>query len=99
MTDDEQAVAAALVLADRVVQRVRTHPVGTLAGAAGVGVVLARGIPDSVLRLGASLALRAAAARVIEHIAAPPAADAERPASTGPAPAASDAPIDVATSS
>ncbi len=68
MRADDQAVTAALVLADRVVSRVQTHPVGTLAAAAGVGVVLARGIPDIVLRFGASAVLRLAAARMIDSV-------------------------------
>jgi hypothetical protein len=69
MTSDEQALAAVMVLAERLVQRVQTHPVSTLAGAAGVGVVLARGVPKIVLRMGATVALRAVAAKLIDEIA------------------------------
>lgn len=97
MSDDDQTVTAALVLADSLVKRVQSHPVSTLAGAAGVGVILARGLPDTVLRLGASLAMRAAAARVIGHIAA--SSDGEPPITPPVDPTEHDPRVDVAATS
>jgi hypothetical protein len=61
--------ALGLLLADRLVRRTQSHPLSTVAAAAGVGVVLGGGVPNALLRFGASLVLRAATAQVVASVA------------------------------
>jgi hypothetical protein len=69
---DDDAIdlqALGLVLADRLIRRTQSHPLSTVAAAAGVGVVLGGGVPNALLRFGASLVLRAATAQVVAGVA------------------------------
>jgi len=67
MDDIDPADIAILVL-ERIRRRVRTHPVSTMAAAAGVGYVLGGGIPDFVLRWGAAAAVRVISAQVLAQM-------------------------------
>ena len=74
MSSDEGEVGAAelaLVAADQVVRRVQSNPLSTLGIAAAAGYVLARGLPNFALRFGASVAMRAAATKLLEQVQPP----------------------------
>lgn len=68
MSDEPKISDLAILMGARLIERVQSHPIATLASVAGVGYVLARGIPTPVLRLGASVALRAATARLMVEL-------------------------------
>jgi hypothetical protein len=58
MSDELDLPAIGILLADHVMRRTQTHPLSTVAGVAGVGLILGGGVPNQLLRLGASMALR-----------------------------------------
>lgn len=68
MSGEPQISDLALIAGDRLVRRIQSHPLSTLGGVAAAGYVLARGLPNVVLRIGAGIAMRAVAARVIEEV-------------------------------
>jgi hypothetical protein len=65
MSDEPDVATLALLAVAKLGEGVKTHPVSTLAGAAGAGYILAAGLPDVLVRVGASVALRALARRVV----------------------------------
>lgn len=65
MSDELDLPSIGILLADHVVRRTQTHPLSTVAGVAGVGLILGGGVPNQLLRLGASMALRALTTELI----------------------------------
>ncbi len=86
MNDELDLPSIGILLADHVVRRTQTHPLSTVAGVAGVGLVLGGGVPNPLLRLGASIALRAITTELIAMASrpAPSAAPASAPENKAP---------------
>lgn len=72
------------LLAGHLRDRVVTHPVITLAGAATVGYVLGWSLPRAVLRMGGAMVLRTAMVEVIDELLGPVPAHHDPSASRGP---------------
>lgn len=70
MSNEPQISDLALIAGDRLVRRMQSHPLSTLGGVAAVGYVLARGVPNVLLRVGTGIAMRAVASRVMEQVKA-----------------------------
>lgn len=82
MSDDKPEITTlALMLGERLIERTQTHPLSTVAGATLAGWVLARGLPQTVLRMGMAAAVRVAGARVLQELSAST-AEADEGAST-----------------
>ncbi len=65
MSDELDLPSIVALLAEHVVHRTQTHPLSTVAGAAGVGLILGGGVPNPLLRLGASMALRVLTTQIV----------------------------------
>lgn len=68
VSDTDQGQSITAMAAAKLAESLESRPLTTVAGLAGVGYVLARGMPDFVLRIGASVALRTAMAQLADSI-------------------------------
>lgn len=82
MSNEPQISDLALIAGDRLVRRMQSHPLSTLGGVAAVGYVLARGVPNVLLRAGTGIAMRAVASRVMEQVKAGSTPEPEAPPAT-----------------
>lgn len=69
--EDLDPTTLLLLLAGHLRERIVTHPLSSLGGAAAVGYVLGFGLPGALLRTGGALALRAATMLLLEEVLKP----------------------------
>ena len=67
-TDELDTATLALLLAQRLRERVISSPASTLAGAAAVGYVIGWSMPSALYRTVASMGLRAVALQVVPRL-------------------------------
>lgn len=70
MSVEPTAKSLANALADKALRQAQEHPITAVAAAAGVGLVLARGLPSPLVKLGVTLAIRSATNRLLGGILA-----------------------------
>lgn len=66
--NEMDTASIAMMLANRVTERMQAHPVSTLAAAFGVGYVLGGGLPRFAVRIGAAVAVRALSNELLRQI-------------------------------